>query len=56
MSVYIVYISLVAGVRRKLKSVGYLGHGRRWMGLCRIWRGCTVYIRGKLSIMYIKMG
>ena len=38
MSVYIVYISLVAGAS-KLKSLGYLGHGRSWMGLRLIWRG-----------------
>ena len=38
MSVYIMYISLVAGVS-KLKSLGYVGHGRSWMGVRRIWHG-----------------
>ena len=33
MSVYIVYVSLFAGVSN-LKRLGYLEHGRSWMGLC----------------------
>ena len=33
MSVYIVYLSVFAGVSNQ-KRLGYLGHGRSWMGLC----------------------